>query len=75
MDDLIGLQEIADMAGVTREAVRYWVRQGKIPSGASIKDHRGGIIRYRIRRADAEAFIAARRADGRYVVRRPRVNA
>ena len=56
MEDLLTLAEAAAVAHVHRDTVRAWCTTGRLPSIGG--DHRGG---RRVRRADLERALAARR--------------
>lgn len=49
--DLIGVEEVASMIGVSASTVRWWRQTGKGPRSARIGKH----VRYR--RADIEAWL------------------
>jgi excisionase family DNA binding protein len=50
--DLLLVDEVADIARVSVETVRYWIKQGKLPS---IRPGRRRLVR----RQDLEAFLSS----------------
>lgn len=65
-DQMMTVQQVADLIGANAETVRVWIRAELLPAVFF-----GGAVGYRIQRSDYERFVASRKgAQGLALARR-----